>query len=434
MLDTPKTIQSNTHTAADWRSNKYFVLGILGLVNLFNYMDRNLFAVLLEPIKQDMQFTDAQLGILGGFSFALCYAIFGLILGRLADRNNRIALLSASLAVWSMASAACGLARNFAELFLARVGVGVGEAGCVPAAHSLIGDFFPARERAFAIAVFTGVGGIGSVIAVALGGTLADLYGWQAVFLIFGLPGIVLALLLRFLINEPARGQFELEQWNTRLSFLAAAKSILQKRTARWLLLAIPLYYFMIGGASLWIPSFYVRVHEVSIGEFGRSGGLAMGLGSLLGTFFGGALATRLIDRNRLWEFWLPSLAALLSIGFYFGAFSAANLALSYGFLCVASIIVGSGIGASMSSLHVVTAANVRAIAVGFMLLSTSLIAYGAGPLLVGAGSDVLLYSGWSSNDGDSLALSLKISLVLPLLASLLFWLASRSALKEAVN
>jgi len=418
----------------DLRSNKYFVLSILGLINLFNYMDRNLFSILLEQIKADLQFTDSQLGVLGGFSFALCYAVFGIILGRVADKKNRVYLLSIALGIWSLASAACGLAKSFLEFFMARVGVGIGEAGCVPSAHSIIGDYFPPKERALAVSVFTGIGTIGSIVGIVVGGALAEAYGWRSVFLIFGLPGVALALVVVFLIKEPSRAQFETGLSTHSDTFSQSATKLLSKRTVQLLLLGIPLFYFIIGGAGIWIPSFYVRVHGVSIAEFGRTGGIALGAGYLIGTLAGGVIANKLININRLWEFWLPALAAFVSIPIYWAAFSLDDTSMSYYCLFIASLIAGSGMGASMSSLQVVTESNMRATAVGFMLLATSLIAYGCGPLFVGVGSDLLIESGLAANDGVSLGYALKLSLIAPLLASILFLLASKTAAIDAVN
>ncbi|NIB42662.1 MFS transporter [Pseudomaricurvus alkylphenolicus] len=409
-------------------SNRYTVLLVLGLVNLFNYMDRNLFSVLLEPIKTDMQFSDSQLGVLGGFSFALCYAIFGLLLGRLADRKNRVWILSICIGVWSLASAACGLVRNFTDFFLARVGVGIGEAGCVPAAHSLIGDYFRSGERAFAVSVFTGVGMLGSILGVVMGAMLADVYGWRAVFLIFGLPGVLLAFCLVFLVVEPPRGRLQpVSDVPSPTSFLDASLSLLRKRTVRYLLWGIPLYYFIIGGAGIWIPSFYLRIHGVSIGEYGPTGGLSIGLGYLLGTVAGGVLVSRLIVQNHLWEFWLPALAAVLSVPFYAVALTVDHLHGSYAVMFLAALVAGSGVGPSMSTLQIVAEPAVRALAIGFMLLSTSIISYGFGPLFVGVGSDLLVNLGIAANEGESLRIALLMALTAPLFAAVLFWVCSKT-------
>lgn len=432
------TINIDANQSNGLGSNKYFVLGVLGFINLFNYMDRNLFAVLIESIKADMHFSDSQLGILGGFSFALCYAIFGLLLGRLADRRNRVWLLSLALGVWSLASAFCGLAKNFTEFFLARVGVGIGEAGCVPSAHSLIGDYFSPQQRAFAVSVFTGIGQIGTILGIVLGASLADMYGWRTVFFIFGLPGLALALILVFLIKEPVRGRFDQNSPDHTKendnSFFESVKLLLSKRTVRSLLIAIPLFYFVIGGAGIWVPSFYLREYGISISEYGMTGGISFGFGMLLGTLFGGVIVSYLIEKNRLWEFWLPALVSVISIPLYALMLLVDNMYLSFGSLGLASFVVGSGVGSSMSSLQVVADSSVRATAVGLMLLSTSLLAYGFGPFFVGMSSDFLLQFGWAENGAESLRVALLLSLVAPFLSAIYFMSASVSAKTEAVN
>jgi predicted MFS family arabinose efflux permease len=327
------------------------------------------------------------LGVLGGFSFALFYAVFGLLIGRLADKYNRVWIMTGSLALWSLASAACGLAKNFGGLFLARMGVGVGEAGCVPAGHSLIGDYFPPRKRALAVSLFTGVGTIGSLVGLVFGAALAEIYGWRTVFVIFGLPGLAFALLLRLLLREPQRGRFDKVHQQPPQKFFAALSRLLSRSTARHLLIGIPLYYVGVG-ASVWIPSYFLRAHGITIGEFGATGGLALGLGTVLGTFGGGYLVNWLMRYERRWEFWWPTLASLISVPLLALAYSLAATNLAYIFLFAGTLAMASGIGASMSCLQVVAEPALRAMAVGLMLLGTSLIGYGAGPVLVGMLSD----------------------------------------------
>ncbi len=420
-----------THATHHLLEHKYFVLCVLGFVNLFNYMDRNLVSVLLEQIKVDMAFSDTQLGLLGGFSFALCYAIFGVLLGRVADKGNRVWLLSISMAAWSLASAMCGLVRNFFELFIARMGVGIGEAGCVPSAHSLISDYFGPKERAFAVSVFTGIGQIGTLIGIVAGASLAESYGWRNVFLIFGIPGVLIALLLFVLIKEPKRGQFDTCANTEDSKKKQPVKQLLKKNTVKLLLIAIPLFYFVIAGSGVWLPSYYIRAYGISIGEFGHTGGVASGLGMLLGTFAGGWIVSYLIRIDRRWEFWLPALASLLSIPLYIGVLTASNINLSFTCLFAATFTLGTGMGSSMSALHIVADVHVRATAIGLMLLSTSLIAYGLSPLFIGYGSDVLLQNHWASSDGESLKLALMASLFASLLAALLFFIASHTAKKD---
>ena len=180
-------------------------LALLTFVSFFNYMDRMVLAVLLQPIKHELGLSDSQLGLLGGLAFAALYATLGLPLARVADRRPRVVILSVCLALWSVMTAATGLARSFLQLFLARMGVGVGEAGCVPSAHSLIGDLFPPERRAFAISVFQAGGIAGLSAGLITTGVIADQFGWRAALAVVGLPGLVLAVVIATTLSEPQR-------------------------------------------------------------------------------------------------------------------------------------------------------------------------------------------------------------------------------------
>ena len=181
-------------------------LGLLVCVNVMSQLDRQIMNVLLPGVQKELLLSDAQAGLLIGFAFAVCYALAGIPLARIADRGNRSALIATCLAVWSAMTAACGMARSFAELFLARVGVGIGEAGCAPAAYSILSDHFPPAQRGRALASYQVAIPIGILIGSIAGGWLSDRLPWRTVFLIFGLPGLALALFIRFALHEPIRG------------------------------------------------------------------------------------------------------------------------------------------------------------------------------------------------------------------------------------
>ncbi|WP_298644335.1 MFS transporter [uncultured Tistrella sp.] len=395
-------------------------LALLGLINLFNYMDRVLFSVLLEPIKAELGFSDARMGLLGGFAFALFYAVFGLAMGRLADRTNRVRVIAVSLALWSLATAACGLARSFIGLFAARMTVGVGEAGCVPSAHSLIGDLFPPERRAWAVSVFTGIGSLGSMIGLVVAAALVAEHGWRMVFFYFGLPGLALALVIPLVLREPPRGRFDRGGATRPPALKPALADLLGSAAVIHLLIAIPFYYVTVGLAT-WIPAFFQRVHGVGIADFGRSGGLALGLGVLIGTFAGGWLANRLIRRARSWEFRLPALAGLVSAPLFAATFLVGDTGLAYGLLFLAFLVSGLGMGPSMSCMQVVAGPHVRATAIAFMVFATSIISYGGAPALVGLISDLALAHGLATDGGASLRLALIVTLLPPLISGLFF-------------
>lgn len=413
-------------------SNAYVVLFFLGGVNLFNLMDRILFSVMLEPIKLDLELSDTQMGLLGGLAFSLFYGIFGLVIGRLADTRNRTQIIVLALVLWSAASAVCGLARNFFQMFLARAATGVGESGCVPAAHSLIGDYFPPNRRSLAISIFTGTGTLGTVVGLVLGGILVEAVGWRMTFVYFGVAGVVFAPIALLMLREPPRGRFDAAP-DMQPNWRGAVTMLLKRQTVRRLLLGLPLLFVIVGVAT-WIPAFFQRVHGVSSAEFGQTGGAGLGLGILFGTFAGGFIANALIARNRLWEFWWPALTCLVSAPLLAIAYTSGNLQMAYVAVTAAFFVAATGFGPGMACMQVVAEPPVRGTLVAMMVFATSLISYGAAPAAIGILSDVLIAGGAGEASGGSLRTALLAALVLPVLASAVFYTASRSAMKDAVN
>ena len=183
-----------------------YVLGMLALVYVFNFTDRQILAILMQPIKEDLLLSDTQLGLLSGIAFALFYVTMGIPIARLADRYSRVNIISVSIFLWSLMTALSGLAGNFTQLLLARIGVGIGEAGCTPPAHSLLADYFARENRASALSIYSLGLPLGSVLGLMAGGWVAQIYGWRMAFFLVGLPGLVLALMVKFTIREPRRG------------------------------------------------------------------------------------------------------------------------------------------------------------------------------------------------------------------------------------
>src|SRR5262245_1330014 len=194
----------------------YYVLGVMFVMYLFNFLDRQLLAILLQPIKEDLKISDTALGFLTGFAFALFYTIAGLPLARLADRWVRRSLIAISLATWSIMTAVSGLERGFTDLALAGIAVGIGEAGATPPAHSLIADYFPPEKRATAFAVYASGIYVGVGLGFWIGGWINDSYGWRMAFFVVGLPGVLMALLVRLTIREPPRGLSDHVAGNTQ--------------------------------------------------------------------------------------------------------------------------------------------------------------------------------------------------------------------------
>ena len=273
---------SQTATAAKPTiTNPKLLLFILLLVYILNFLDRQIVNILAEPIKRDLGLSDTQLGLLAGPAFAVFYAVLGIPIARYADkaRTNRVWLISVCLAIWSAMTAICGVAQNFLQLALARIGVGVGEAGCTPAAHSLIADSVPPEKRSSAIAFF-GLGiPIGGLLGLIIGGVVNDQYGWRAALMLVGAPGILLALVLPLLIRDPRRcadsAQFDTtaSSAKTALSIKEAVREVFASKAYLYVFIAASFTAFLSYGKGLWTISFFIRSHGLSHWAFRASPG-----------------------------------------------------------------------------------------------------------------------------------------------------------------
>src|SRR5262245_40350873 len=277
----------------------YYVLGVLVVVYIFNFIDRQILAILLQPIKEDLKISDTALGFLTGFAFAVFYTFAGLPLARLADRWVRRSLIAISLVTWSVMTAASGLSRGFTDLALARIGVGIGEAGASPPAHSLLSDYFPPEKRATAIAIYSSGIYVGVGIGFWLGGWINDAYGWRTAFFVVGLPGLLMALLVRFTVREPLRGMSEHNVTAIQVYSLTDAwRFFASLPTGRRRALAAGFHAFVAYGLGAWIPAFFVRIHHMTPGELGGWLSWITALGGGGGTFLGGWLADRWVRRQ----------------------------------------------------------------------------------------------------------------------------------------
>ena len=368
-----------------------WVLALLFLVAAFNLIDRQIFGMLLEPIKREFGASDTALGLLTGLSFALFYALGGIPIARWADRGVRRSIIAAGLALWSALTFASGFAQTFAQLVLARLGVGVGEAAGTPPSHSLVADYFPPRRRASALAVVSVGASLGTAAAYLVGGWIEQLYGWRAVFWAVGTPGVVLAVLVRFTVREPPRGRFE-------GGALAAARFGLRDALAhlgriaayRHLVAAASLHSFAYSGGALWYPAFLMRIHGLASGEIGTLLALLSSLPSALGIYCGGWLTDRLCARDERWYQWLAGAATLASVPFALLFLFLPGTALALACLAPAAFLIGAGV----PGIHVTTQAlappRLRALASALNLLVLSLVGLGLGPTCVGALNDAL--------------------------------------------
>ena len=372
---------SESNAGSKAGQNIWLVVIILGVINLVNQMDRVLFALMVEPVKHDLGLSDSQMGLLGGLAFAVCYAGLGLVAGRIADRWNRVHLIAIALTVWSAATAACGLTYSFLQMFVSRMMVGTGEAGCVPSAQSLISDVTPARNRAFMISLFTGIGTVGTLIGLIVGGIVLEMVGWRMTFIAFGAFGLLPLVILLLTLKDPRDIRSTAQDSN--IVWTQDVLSMLRRREIQLLLVAIPLL-FTLAGLATWIPAFFQRSYGVTIEEFSRSGGAFLGLGLILGTFAGGFIVNKLVARDARWEFWWSALSCSLAVVPFMAVLLGRDVQIAYYGLFFAFFLAGTGFGPAMACMHTVSKKSVRATAIALMMFASSLIAYGAVPAVVG--------------------------------------------------
>src|SRR5580692_6448442 len=278
-----------------------YVLFMLTIVYVFNFIDRQVLVILQESIKKDLHLSDAQLGFLSGFTFAIFYAVLGVPIARLADRTNRRNTITLSLGLWSIMTAVSGTARNFIQLAAARIGVGVGEAGGSPPAHAMISDYFPPRQRSTALSIYSTGIYFGTLIGFIMGGYLNQRLGWRTAFFAVGTPGIVFSLLFYTTVKEPRRGSTDAGSLppTETYTFRAVLKLLYSKKTFIFLTMATSLLVFCIYGLLNWAPSFLARIHGMTPAARGAALGLALGIGGAIGSFTGGALTDRFGKRDR---------------------------------------------------------------------------------------------------------------------------------------
>jgi predicted MFS family arabinose efflux permease len=388
------------------------LLLVLGVVSLFNSMDRIMFSVLMEPIRLDLGLSDTAMGLLSGLAFTAFFAVFGIPLARLADRGNRVMLLSAVVAVWSVMTAFSGAAQNFVQLFFTRAGVGIGESGCWPISHSLLADHFPPDRRAFALGVFQAGGGVGVLLGLLLTGLIADEIGWRWTFLIVGLPGLLLAWLVRISLTEPRLDSpADPSDPDIVSATWASIRGLLQLKTFRQILAAYVFTSAGLFGMVQWLPAFLIRSHEMSLSQIGLWYGPVFGIGAVLGLLTGAILAPHWVARDRRWEFWWSALAYLVSVPLFVGLLLVAQAGWALALLFIAIFISTSGQGPLMAGIQRVAGSQARAMAIA-LALAAGVTGQTLGPFLVGWCSDA-----WQVPFGPD---SLRFAMMVPL--ALLAW------------
>jgi len=397
-----------------------YVLLMLTLVYVFNFIDRQLLVILQEAIKKELLLSDTQLGLLSGFTFAIFYVTVGIPIARFADKGNRRNIVAISLGLWSLMTAFSGLAKNFIQLLLARVGVGVGEAGGSPPAHAMISDYFPPQKRATALSFYSTGIYFGVLIGFLMGGYLNQELGWRTAFFVLGIPGVVFSLLFFFTVKEPRRGATDTNASTASetQSFMSVLKLLYSKKTFVYLALASGLHAFCIYGLFNWEPSFLARLHGMKTSEIGLALGLIFGCTGAVGTFAGGFLTDHFGKTDKRWYLKIPAFAILLSLLFVVGTLFWHDTFFSLTCLGAASFLYSMYLGPTIAIAHLLVPAAQRAITSAILFLVINLIGLGFGPLVVGVISDWLT----PSLGNESLRWAMSCILVVSAISTTLFF------------
>jgi len=409
-----------------------YVLGVLFVVYVFNFIDRQILAILIDPIKAELGASDTQMGFLTGFAFAVFYTVAGIPIARWADKGVRRNLIAIGLAVWSAMTALSGAAQTYLHLAIARIGVGVGEAAGSPPAHSLISDYFAPEKRATAISIYNSGIHVGVMLGYLAGGWINQFFNWRIAFLVVGVPGIIFALVVRFTVREPRRGQYDGHAGagaasEAQDSIKDVFRFMLSMRSFALLSVATGISAFSAYGFGSWVPSYLRRVHEMGSGEIGTWIGLEAGIGGAIGAIWGGRLADRWGARDPRWYLWVPalSLVAYLPFIYAFLIFDTPHFALLayFGAITFAAMHLGPAIAITYALVKV----RMRALASALLLFILNMIGLGLGPLLVGILNDAL------ADQYGAMAIRYSLGIVASskVIAIWMFWVASKSLKKD---
>ncbi|GAA4100245.1 MFS transporter [Zhongshania borealis] len=407
----------------------YYALGVLTIVYSFNFIDRQLLAILQESIKADLGLKDSHLGLLTGFAFAAFYVTAGIPIARWADRANRRNIVALAVFIWSFMTSISGLAQNFVQLLLARIGVGVGEAGGSPPSHSMISDIFPPQKRATAMGLYSSGVNIGILFGFLLGGWLNEFFGWRVAFVVVGMPGILLAIVVRFTLSEPKRGQSEARVASTTQPSLTEVLSVLWTRPSfRFLSMGAALNAFAGYATANWTASFMIRSHGMTTGELGTWLAVILGLGGAVGVIAGGYISDKLGRSDKRWYMWMPTLALIVGLPFTVAAFTVDEKYTALMCLIIPGIVMNSYLGNVIAMTHGLVGLSMRATASAVLFFIINIIGLGLGPWSVGILSDVLTPTLGAS------ALGMALFYIVPpimVLSALCFYCASRKLQKD---
>lgn len=437
MADTPVPSPVIAPVSAGYRR---YALWVLLVIYTLNFLDRQVVNILAEPIKRDLGLADWQLGMMTGLAFAVFYTVLGIPIARLAERGNRPRIIAASVLAWSAFTVLCGMAQNVWQLIAARIGVGVGEAGCTPPAHSLITDYVPKEKRASAIAFYSIGTPLGTLAGMAMGGLVADAYGWRVAFMVAGAPGVVFAIVAALTLVEPRkRLAADLAERAARTMRFSEALNLLSRKRTFWLVsFAAAIKAFISYGQAPFIASYFFRNHGADIAAlaapFGlkTAGFLGLGLGliggtaGVIGAWLGGVLADRFGARDLRAYVSIPGVACLATLPFYIAVVSLDSVSAALMLLALPMLLNTLWYGPVYATVQSIVPGPMRATASAVLLFVINLIGLGLGPLAVGALSDILA-GPFGLGEAQGVRWALIASTLVGVLAFALFWAARRT-------
>ncbi len=371
------------------------MLGMLLLIYTCNFVDRTILSTLAQAIKLDLQISDTQLGLLQGLAFALFYTTLGIPLARLSERVNRVSLIAGCLALWSLMTALCGAAQSYTQLFLCRIGVGIGEAGCSPPAHSLITDMYAPERRATALAIYSFGIPLGTMVGAVSGGYLVEHFSWRVAMLVVGVPGVVLALVFRLMAREPARGASDpVTAANTAAlaepppSIRDTAAHLFGNRAFLHITIGATLVGFVGYGIGTFSQAYFIRMFHVRYSELGLAFGLVSGLSAGVGTLLGGWMSDWAGRRRTYWYGLLPALGLLVAAPAYIYAFTRNEWGTALWCMLVPGLFHYAYIGPTLGVMHNLALPRMRATATALFFVVVNLVGLGVGPYATGAAID----------------------------------------------
>lgn len=373
-------------------SYRSYALSLFLLVYVINFVDRQIFSILIEPIRLEIQLSDTQLGLLGGIAFAIFYTFAGIPIARWADVGVRKNIVALALVVWSVMTIFTSTAKGFGTLLIARIGVGIGEAGCSPPIHSLISDMYPEEERGTALSTYALGIPIGAAVGTLLGGWIGEYFGWRMAFMVVGMPGIIVAAVVFFTVREPPRGHSEPDHVQVQKDLVPLGETIKflwSLKAFRHLSFAGAMHAFVGYGVGLFIPAFFMRVHGFGLAETSTYL-FFIGLTGMIGTYLGGYLGDRMGKKDKRWYMGVPGIATIISVPFAILFYTTGDPMLAIVLAIPGAILGPMYLGPTFAMTQTLVPPAMRSTASALLLFVLNLIGLGLGPVFAGFLSDTL--------------------------------------------